>query len=184
MTAQQWATVVVAVLTIVVNVALALWSARSARISQATQTESQRLLAIEDRTADKKLETYMPFLKTLGDMLTPNRNKQASKEMENVLLDFQTAVIVWGSDQVIEAFARYRILASHNPPALITMRLVADLQLAMRRDLAWPDTKVELGLIIGMRINDLDEHSEILHAMKMPLEELYEQEGWKPPLIV
>lgn len=184
MTVQQWVTVGIAIVTILVNVGLALWSARSARLSQATQAESQRLLAIEDRTADKKLETYMPFLKTLGDMLTPNRREQATEQMEDVLSDFQTAVIVWGSDQVVEAFARYRILASRNPPPLITMRLVADLQLAMRRDLAWPDTEVELGLIIGMRINDLDEHSEILHAMKMPLEELYKQEGWEPPLSV
>lgn len=190
MTASQWGTFAVGFISVVANIILALWSARSARRSQLSQSEAQRILAIEDRTAEKKRETYMPFLQGLGDMLSQNKDttekerNELSSRNEKMMRDFQTSVIVWGSDEVVETFARYRILASHNPPSVIAIRLVVDLEIAMRKDLAWPSTEVDPALIIGMRLNDLDKHPEIMEYMRITLDELYEKCEWEPPVDV
>ncbi|KDP89659.1 hypothetical protein W824_15935 [Clavibacter cf. michiganensis LMG 26808] len=97
------------------------------------------------------------------------------------MADFQTFVTIWGSDDVVDKFFRYRTAAPTSPPTAVIMRLMADFLLAVRRDIAWPDTSITGLHVIGMRINDLAEHPEMSAALSVPIKSLFESEGWTPP---
>ncbi|REC97277.1 hypothetical protein DEU35_3042 [Microbacterium sp. AG157] len=131
--------------------------------------------------AERKYELYQPFLQTLGDMLTPFRNDAATERLEDVMADFSSFVAIWGSDEAVETFYRFRVASASSPPTLITMRLMADFLIAVRRDIAWPATEITGLHVIGMRINDLPEHPEMKRALEQPLAELCRAEGWTPP---
>ncbi|WP_454115254.1 hypothetical protein [Microbacterium lacticum] len=181
MTLPLWLQIVALVTPAAVAIFSAIWASRSARRAQRAEHESARLRALEDRVAQKKYELYQPLLQTLGDILTPSRNAAATKQLEDVIADFQTFVTVWGSDEVVEAFYRYRAAANSSPPTLVIMRLMADFLVAVRRDVAWPDTRILNLHAIGMRINDLSEHPEMVEALAMPLHELFDRENWSAP---
>ncbi|PSL39645.1 hypothetical protein CLV49_3289 [Labedella gwakjiensis] len=181
MTLPLWLQIVALVVPAVVAVFSALWATRSARRAQQAEHEAARLRALEDRVAQKTYEMYQPFLQAMGDILTPHRSAAALKKFEDVMADFQTFVIVWGSDEAIEKFFRYRLAANSSPPVSITMRLMAEFLLAVRKDIAWPNTRVSAFHTIAMRINDLPEHPELAEAMSMPLADLCRREGWEAP---
>lgn len=101
--------------------------------------------------------------------------------MEPVIADFQNFVTVWGSDDVVQAFYRFRRGSTTGPPPAIMMRLTADLLLAIRRDLAWPDSSTTPLEVMGSRITDLERGGELEAAFVMPFDELAERENWSPP---
>lgn len=168
------------VASLLVTVVLAISAGRSARKAQAAEHEAAKLRALEERVAERKYELYQPFVQTLTDLLTPSRSEEAQKRMEDAMIDFQGFVTLWASDEVNEMFYRYRVAGSTNPPPYVTMRLVSDFLLAVRRDVAWPDTKIDGMHVIAMRINDLGKNSDIGRALTMPLDELFAWQGWEP----
>lgn len=168
------------VASLLVTVALAMSAARSARKAQAAEHEAARLRALEERVAQRKYDLYQPFLKSLGDTLTPSRNKQAVKGQEDAMADFLSFVTVWGSDEVVEKFYRFRVASPTNPPILVIMRLMSDFLLAVRRDIAWPSTELDGMHMIAMRINDIDKKPDMRRALTMPLDELFTWQEWTP----
>ncbi len=176
-----WVQIVALAVPAAVSIFSALWATRSARKAQRAEHEAARLRALEDRVAERKYELYQPFLQTLGDMLTPFRKDAASERLEAVMADFSSFVAIWGSDEAVETFYRFRVGSVASPPTLVTMRLMADFLIAVRRDIAWPVTDITGLHVIGMRINDLPEHPEMKRALEQPLAELFEAEGWTPP---
>ncbi|TDT64442.1 hypothetical protein [Frigoribacterium sp. PhB116] len=181
MTLPLWLQIITLVAPAAVAIFSAVWASKSARRAQQAESESARLRALEERVAEKKFEVYKPFVDAMGDMLTPTRTKNALADFENVIADFQNWVIVFGSDEVVDAFLRYRTSANGNPPMMVTFRLMADLLMAIRRDVAAPDTKL-LGIhMIASRLNDIADHPELQENLSMPLSKLIEQEGWDAP---
>lgn len=164
-----------------ISIFSALWATRSARRAQQAEHEAQRLRALEERLAEKKYRLYEPFIQAFSDTLTPSRTKAAFAALEDVLADFQAFVTIWGSDEVVEAFYRFRTSSNANPPRLVTMRLMSDVLLAIRRDIAWPATDITGLQVIGMRINDMQDHPEMRAALTTSLRELFESENWEPP---
>ncbi|MEV7609865.1 hypothetical protein AB0N61_10305 [Microbacterium sp. NPDC089320] len=154
---------------------------RYAGKARLAEQKAARLLALEERTAERKWEVYQPFIQALGDMLTPSRKDAALAAAEDTMGDFQNFVGVWGSDEVVQAFYRFRRAAVTNPPALITMRLVGDLFVAMRKDLAWPESEITALHTIGPRINDLTVGSPLETSLRIPFDELAARENWTPP---
>ncbi|CAH0158924.1 hypothetical protein SRABI98_00973 [Microbacterium sp. Bi98] len=174
-----WGQILAVGIPALVSVISAVWATRSARRAQTAEHEAQRLRALEDRVAQKKYDLYLPFLQTLGDLLTPSRKAEAEPKLESAMADFQTMVTAWGSDDVVEAFYRYRVSSSANPPPMVTIRLMSDLLLEIRRDIASPDTKLDGMHMIAMRINGISE--ELTRALKVPLEQLFREQEWTPP---
>lgn len=180
----EWWQIVVVGLPAVVSIFAAIWAGRSAFRAQAAEHEATRLRALEERVAQQKYELYQPFLQVLGDMLTPGRKAAAEKRLEDAMANFQTFVTVWGSDDVVNKFFRYRISASQKPPTLVVMRLMSDFLIAVRKDIAWPETKLGGMQVIGMRINDLPDHPELERALTISLKELFAEQNWTPPFEV
>lgn len=181
MTQAQWLQLFGIGIPALVSVVSAFVAARYASRSRLTEQQAARLLSLEERTADRKREVYEPFVATLGAMLVPSRQQAALASMETVMSNFQTFVMIWGSDEVVDAFYRFRRAAVLQPPAAITMRLVADLLIAIRRDVAWPDTKVTPLQTLGSRISDLEPGGELEGAFTLPFDDLARRENWRPP---
>lgn len=180
MTLPLWLQVAALAIPALVSIFSAVWATRSARKAQAAEHEAARLRALEERVAERKYELYQPFLKSLGDTLTPSRKKVAVKGQEDAMADFQAFVTVWGSDEVAEKFYRFRVASAANPPPLVIMRLMSDFLLAVRRDIAWPSTELDGMHMIAMRINDIDKQPDMRRALTMPLDELFAWQKWTP----
>lgn len=176
-----WLQLLTSALPVAISIFSAVWATRSAHRAQQAEHEAARLRALEDRVAQKKYELYQPFIQTLGDVLTPARNQAAMARLQDVMADFQSFITVWGSDEAVETFYRYRIAAPTSPPTPVAIRLMADFLLAVRRDVAWPDTNITGLHVIGMRINDMADHPEMEEALTLPLAALFEMHKWKAP---
>lgn len=163
------------------SITAAILAARFASRARLAEGRAARLLALEERTAQRRVEVYIPFVEALGNMLVPSRQAETMATMEPVMLNFQNFVMVWGSDEVATAFYRFRRAATTSPPAPITMRLTAELLLAIRRDLAWPESQISGLEVMGSRITDLEKGSDLEQSFTMPFDELVEREKWTPP---
>ncbi|MCE0458451.1 hypothetical protein [Curtobacterium flaccumfaciens] len=184
MTLPLWLQIVALAVPVLIAVFSAVWASRSAYRAQQAEADAARLRALEERTAQKKYDLYEPFITALNNLLVPKRSQQALQGADDIMADFGGFVTVWGSDEVIEVFYRWRSAAPTTPPALVTMRLTADLLVAIRKDIAWPDTKVTNLHMIGHRINDLPEHPEMVAALSLPLGEFLATQDWTPPFEV
>lgn len=176
-----WLQIVTLAVPAIVAVFSAIWAAQSASRAQKAEAESARLRALEERVAEKKYNLYKPFLDALGDLLTPGRTDRALTGFEDVIADFQTWVVILGSDEVVDTFFRYRTAANVDPPTMINFRLMADVLMAIRRDVAAPDTQLSGLHMIAARLNDVADHPELQEVLSMPLDKLIEQQKWEAP---
>lgn len=176
-----WVTLVAIGVPAGASIVAAVVAGRFASKARLAEGRAARLLALDERTAQRRLDVYEPFIATLGDLLTGQRKAQALGNLETVMLDFQNFVVLWGSDDVVTAFYRFRRASSVSPPAAITMRLAAELLIAMRRDLAWPDSTITSLEVFGARITDLKKGSEMEGTLTLPFDQLILREKWTPP---
>lgn len=165
----------------IASIGAAVLAGRSARRARLAESQASRLLALEERTSQRRTEVYLPLIESLGDMMVPARQVQALAKAETTMSDFQNLVIVWGSDEVVQAFYRFRRAVVTSPPPMITMRLTGELLIAMRRDIAWPDTEVGPLEILGSRITDLRPGGELEDAFTLHFPDLARREGWTIP---
>ena len=185
------APLIASMVTAAISAGAALYAAASAARARASEAEASRLRELEQRLSAKKIEIYERILKTLGDMLVPEemRNSQAGRgrspsktdPLTTSLFEFMNRVIVYGSDEVLQAFSRFRLASGSNPPPLVTMRLVTDFMLAIRRDLDGGQTKVTGVELIGMRINDFYSEVGLVEALTEPFEAVCRRHSWSPP---
>lgn len=185
------APLVASIVTAAISAGAALYAAASAARARASEAEAGRLRELEQRLSAKKVEIYEQILKTLGDMLVPEemRNSQAVRgksptkadPLAASLFEFMNRVIIYGSDEVLQAFSRFRLASGSNPPPLVTMRLVSDFMLAIRRDLDGGRTKVTGVELIGMRINDFYSETGLVEALTEPFEAVCRSHSWSPP---
>lgn len=176
-----WLQIVAIGLPAAASVVAAVVASRYAARARLAEGRAARLLALEERTSARRADVYLPFVKTLGDLLTPARRDLAVATMEDVMADFHNFVTVWGSDDVVASFYRFRRGSTTSPPPAIMMRLTADLLLAIRRDLAWPDSSTSALEIMGSRITDLEPGGDLESAFTMPFEALVKREKWAAP---
>ena len=175
------AAIVVAVIAAAASIGAAVIAARSAAQARTAESEAARLRALEERLAQRKYELYEPILTAFGTMMTPGRTDEGVKLAEAAMPPFLNFVTIWGSDEALRAFHRYRIASSAKPPTEIIMRLVADFLVASRRDLADDASTVTGVEVLGIRMNDLYQMPTFLEAFTLPFEELARKHKWSPP---
>lgn len=89
-------------------------------------------------------------------------------------------MLIWSSDEVGETFYRFRNGRTAGAPGVM-IRLVSDIFLSMRRDLAWPDSKVSALDAMGGRISDLEKGDDLWLGLTVPMDELIKAQKWDPP---
>ena len=149
-----------------------------ARRSRVAEAEAVRLRQLEERLSSKRVEMYEPLLEHMSALLM--RNSNAAQHSEAVLSKFMGLVVVYGSDDVLAAFTRFRTASTSEPPGPVMMRLTADLFAAIRQDLAGESNVSKVDLL-GMRLNDIYSTPGLVQALEEPFDDLCKRAGWTPP---
>ena len=137
------------------------------------------------------MEIYGRIMAALGNLLIPEearrlapkapKNKPGGDNLDSAIFDFMNDVVIYGSDDVLRAFTRFRLASDANPPAPVIIRLVSDFMLAIRRDLDGGQSAVTGVELIGMRINGLYDDPNTIAALTEPFEVVCAQNEWTPP---
>lgn len=101
-------------------------------------------------------------------------------------VDFGTWIGVFGSDEALRAYHNWCQcyvfrLGDRPPPWTLVYRLTVDLLLAARRDIGRSDTSATRRELLGLRLIDLYTNREVLDALDLPLEQVFERVAWEPP---
>ncbi|NUR04594.1 MAG: hypothetical protein HOY79_51250 [Streptomyces sp.] len=168
----------VAIIPAVASIAAATIAARAAKIAKNAELSAQHLRDLENRISEKKYDVYKPMINLIRDML--DRRQIAEEDSRSRTSDFSTWVIIYGSDEAVQAFHNFMQAAYHDPPAKVLMKLYADFVISARRDMGYPETNVLQSHFLGMRINDLYD-SSMLRNVDAPLDEICREAHWEPP---
>lgn len=175
----------------VMSAGAAIYAARAATKAKASEVEATRLRELEQRLSERKMEIYGRIMAALGNLLIPeearrlapkaSKNKPGGDSLDSAIFDFMNDVVIYGSDDVLRAFTRFRLASDANPPAPVIIRLVSDFMLAIRRDLDGGQSAVTGIEVIGMRINGLYDDPNTIAALTEPFEVVCAQNEWTPP---
>jgi hypothetical protein len=115
------------------------------------------------RFNEKKWEAYTRFAATVRDVVSGTKDGKLQREMPKVigrLHDFISDLWLVGSDDVVKAVLKRRRFSQDTPnhpaggaEALLSL---ADIMIAMRKDLGDTTTKIEARDILATFINDVD----------------------------
>ncbi len=79
------------------------------------------------------------------------------QEMLDFMMEFTQNIIVWGSDEVIDAFHKFRVASMSGEQANILF-IVEDILLAIRKDLGHKNKNLIRGKILSLFVNDIDKY--------------------------
>ena len=112
---------------------------------------------------EKKIPTYekiINFIFSLTFAEKVGRKQPSEKEMIKFMAEITQELVIWGSDEMLEAFYKFRMMSienadgnSENPYNVLFM--VEDLLLAIRKDLGHKNKNLSRGKILGLFVNDL-----------------------------
>jgi uncharacterized membrane protein (DUF485 family) len=139
------ATIVVSVITVIV----------------AKYYERKRSIELEHR--NKKIPMYEEFVEFLFKILMNEKlqGKQITEEeMMRFITIFTQKLIVWGSDDVVTHWSKYKkIYAKEDTPdAMLGMFQMEKLLLSIRKDTGHKNKSLKKGDILGLFINDIDKY--------------------------
>jgi hypothetical protein len=182
----EWITILVAGIAAAAAVIAAIVAALSARSTKQLELRAQRTRELESRISERKIDVYKPMIELLGNVISNAAHgiQTAPEETTSKIAEFTTWITIYGADETVRTYHNFMQAAFNQAPMLVTSRLYAELILASRRDIGYPDTSVTALQIMGMRVNDLYSEAEYRHAMDLPFEELCRQEKWSPPWMI
>jgi hypothetical protein len=171
---------------VIVAVVSALLAGYYARKTKSVELQAQRLMELERRVAASKSQVFEPLLEAIGEFWArigrgEDATKWAEKNFVPVFVRFSHWVQVYGSDESVRIVHRYMQALYHDVPSEVTMRLLAELVIAARRELGLPETDIDAVDVMGIRITDIYEDGTPLPWASLPEEELYKHAEWTPP---
>lgn len=178
----MWIAVVVAVISALGAIVAAVVAGRFAGRSKEAELNAARVLELERRLSTMKEDVYRPMVELLQSMWDSARSGKQPNEQKLVqtLSTFTTWVQMYGSDHVVIAFHKMMQAVYSDPPANIVMRYIAELTLALRRDIGDPFSNATLLDLLGHRIKDIYDGT-FAEVLTLPEPELWTKEDWSPP---
>ncbi len=120
--------------------------------------EQKALIRNEHR--DKKIPIYeelITFLFKIWRAAKDNKNKPTEKEINDFMFSFTQKLIIWGSDEVVVEFNKFR-QSGMNP--VLLMLNIENIWFAIRRDLGHKNKGISRLMLLGLIINDVEEFIE------------------------
>jgi len=124
--------------------------------------ESRLLIQKEHR--EKKIPVYEELIKFMFRILMGSKtgDPPAETEMVQFMSGFTQRIMVWGSDEVLAAWVKWRRLlineAAMKANPMQSMFLYEELIRAIRRDLGHRNSALAKGDILALFINDIDQY--------------------------
>lgn len=123
--------------------------------------ESRSVVQREHR--EKKIPVYEDLIKFMFRILMGVKTGEAptEKEMLEFMSDFNQRIMVWGSDDVLAAWVKWRRTATSEADAranpMKLMLLYEQLILTIRRDLGHKNKNLGTGDVLALFVNDIDQ---------------------------
>lgn len=112
--------------------------------------------------AEKKIPTYEKIVQLIFEITFAEKlgkKPPNEKQLIKALADITQELVIWGSDDVIDAFYKFRMESIEGEEQGTTSNIifrVEDLLIAVRNDLG--HKKVKRGKILGLFINDIEKY--------------------------
>lgn len=118
----------------------------------------ERRVSIQQELRAKKVPVYESIIEMLFRALYAEKLGQESVSQVELMEFFVKStekMTIWGSDELVEAFGRFRSGLKPSEPIMVMFE-VEDLMLAIRKDLGHSNRGLKRGSILRMFINDID----------------------------
>lgn len=128
-------------------------------VSLATVLISKRLeqnALIKNQQREKKIPIYeelLQFLFRVARASKDGKNMPTEDEITDFMFRFTQTLIIWGSDDVVLAFVKFRD-PSRQPSNILFA--VEDIWSAIRKDLGHSNKGISKGMLLRLIINDID----------------------------
>ena len=138
-------------------------------ISVLVSKHLERRSVILAHLREKKIPTYekiINFIFSLTFAQKLDKKQPTDKEMIKFMAEITQELVIWGSDEMLEAFYKFRKASiqntephAQNPVEILFV--VEDLLLAIRKDLGHRNKNIGRGKVLGLFVNDLPEFNKI-----------------------
>ena len=121
--------------------------------------ESQAVIIQELRA--RKTPIYEEFISTLYRVVFANKigeEPMSEEELVKFFANYTEKLTIWGSDDVIKAYRRFRMASVANELPTNSMFLYENLLFEIRRDLGHKNQGFKRGTLLGLFVNDIDQH--------------------------
>lgn len=122
---------------------------------------------IEKEHREKKIPVYEDLLKFMFDILMGGKTgtKPSESDMLVFMMNFTQRIMVWGADDVVAAWVKWKTSAADEEKAKANahhvMFLYEDLIKAIRRDLGHKNKGLERGDLLALFITDIDRYRKV-----------------------
>jgi hypothetical protein len=169
-----------------IPVVVAVVSALAAAGAASRSVRAQRMLELERRIAVSRGEIFEPLVEAFMSWWDLVGTDELDEQWftDNVMPTFKEFikwVQIYGSDETVWIVHRYMQAIYANAPVNVAMRLYAELIIAARKELGFPDTRVTALDILGLRIHDIYGNGVPLPIVRLSERQLYAHEDWSPP---
>ena len=122
-------------------------------------TYKNRQREIEQALYEKKEPVYESLMNFMFDVLKKSKTDESFDEQEMIdfLMKFSKELMLWGSDDVVRAYVRWRRVTSSNPTPTVMLLALEDLFRAIRLDFGHTNKGIEKGDLLSFIITDIDE---------------------------
>jgi len=129
----------------------------------AKRLEYKATLAKEHR--EKKIPFYEDFVAFTFRIAFANKlglEPLSEKELVEEATKFTQNLIVWGADDVVDAWFRFRNKSIHSDGSGVAVMFdIEKLLLAIRKDLGHENKGLVPGKVLGLFVNDIHEHVKL-----------------------
>ena len=118
----------------------------------------ERKAAVVAQLREKKIPVYEDIIRLMFGIAfggKGGRKKLNEQEMIKATTDITEKLTIWGSDEMVREFHGFRMSMLSQPSGFGTLQRVANLMLAIRKDLGHKNKDIGRREILGLFINDL-----------------------------
>jgi hypothetical protein len=121
--------------------------------------EQRQIIIQEIRT--KKVPVYERLISMLFKILFADKigeEKPSEQETIKFFAEFTEQLIVWGADEVVRAFQKFRAAPLTGVDPMEQLFLYEDLLLKIRKDLGHANSRLGRGTLLGLFVNDIHKY--------------------------
>jgi hypothetical protein len=114
---------------------------------------------IQKELREKKVPVYEHLISIMFKITYASKLGEAPMPESEVLrqmVDMTRNLVIWGSDEVVKAYVKFRTFANSNGDSTQMVFIVEELMAAIRKDLGHKNQGFNRGTILGLFVNDLD----------------------------
>lgn len=122
-----------------------------------TSKSLEQKAIIAQQIREKKIPVYEELIQFVFNIIRATKENKSLSEEETTefMFTFTERIVIWGSDEVVDAFYRFRN-SNNVDGGQGAILCIEDMLLAIRKDLGHRNKSLSRGKILGLFINDIE----------------------------